>query len=805
MNGGENITESKELLKELAYKGLEKRKLSNNQEARDRLEHELSIILNSDLENFFLNTSYVANLLKSKGIRLGPARGSAGGSLTSYCLNITEINPLKYNLSFARFLNEERASHSMSDIDIDIPRDKRQESLNLIKKEFGQDKAFQVINQIRFTDKTSIKALARIYDVPFDEVNRITSLINSPNDINENERVKNFLNKYPEIKENMSKINGMLSTYGVHAGALILFPESIESLASTVKVNNEIVCSYDGRTCDDLMLLKQDLLGLNTLTIINDCINLVDKNFKFPEEFNDPKVYENIQKSCLGIFQLESSSAEDFIRKLKPTNFDDLVAALALIRPGSAQNGDDKKYIQNKNKNEIEYEIPELESILEPTKDCLIYQEQAMQIAKELAGFSDSEADTLRKGIGKKIKEVFDTLKPKFFDGCLSNNISYRTINDIWNKIEKSSEYSFNKSHAVGYATIAYQTAYLKTYHPISFYLALLNNTDDEEKRMRIYSELRSINKPVKNPDINKSKDVIKQDGEDIYLSLSLIKNVGDKAIKNIIELQPFESFDDFIERRDSRKVNKRVVNALIESGAFDCFNKNRFELYKILNDVDKEWSKEEELYREFNVLKINPRGNLLSFYDTSEFDIDIIPLSQVSNIDGEAQVYTKALIADVKLKEDYGFFTLTDNNNQITVTISKNHIDRYIDTFNSVGEPVLTSLRTFNGKVYFNSLISLKNKSHYNKEYDLYTGKTYEILEKIQQDNPVFTIGVATNINYFTSKKGNKCLRYDLIINKEKTLLGCMNCFEPPLINDGSYIFLNGGNKPFFNIVKIV
>ena len=252
MNGGENITESKELLKELAYKVLEKSKLSNNQEARNRLEHELSIILNSNLENFFLNTSYVANLLKSKGIRLGPARGSAGGSMTSYCLNITEINPLKYNLSFARFLNEERASHSMSDIDIDIPRDKRQESLNLIKKEFGQDKAFQVINQIRFTDKTSIKALARIYDVPFDEVNRITSLINSPNDIEENERVKNFLNKYPEIKKNIPKINGMLSTYGVHAGALILFPESIEALASTVKVNNEIVCSYDGRTCDDL-------------------------------------------------------------------------------------------------------------------------------------------------------------------------------------------------------------------------------------------------------------------------------------------------------------------------------------------------------------------------------------------------------------------------------------------------------------------------------------------------------------------------------------------------------------------------
>ena len=694
----------------------------------------------------------------------------------------------------------------MSDIDIDIPHDKRQESLNLIKQEFGKDKAFQVINQIRFTEKTSIKALARIYDVPFDEVNRITALITSPDDIENNDRVKAFLDKYPEIKDNISKINGMLSTYGVHAGALILFPDSIETLASTVKVNNEIVCSYDGKTCDELMLLKQDLLGLTTLTIINDCINLVDKDFKFPTEFNDPNVYKNIQQSCLGVFQLESSLAEDFVKRLKPTNFDDLVAALALIRPGSAQNGDDEKYIQNKNINDIQYEIPELKSILEPTKDCLIYQEQAMQIAKELAGFSDSEADTLRKGIGKKIKEVFDTLKPKFFDGCLKNNISYQTVNDIWNKIEKSSEYSFNKSHAVGYAIIAYQTAYLKTYHPVSFYLALLNNTDDEEKRMRIYSELRNINKPVKNPDINKSKDVIKQDGDDIYLSLSLIKNVGDKAIENIIKLQPFTSFDDFLERRDSRKVNRRVVNALIEAGAFDCFNTNRFELYKILNDVDKDnWTKEEELYREFNVLKINPRGNLLSFYDTSEFNIEITPLSQLSDIDGEVQVYTKALIADVRLKEDYGFLTLTDNNNQITVTISHNHIDRYIDTFDSVGEPVLVSLRTFNGKVYFNSLISLKDKKKYKKEYELYTDKIYDYLEQLQQDNPLFSIGVATNINYFTSKKGNKCLRYDLILNKNKTLFGCMSCYEPPLINDGNYVFLNGGNKPFFNIVNIV
>ena len=769
-----------------------------------RLEEELEVINDFNFEDFILDVSYLSLLCKSKGILLGDGRGSVGGSLVAYVMGITNIDPLKYDLSFARFLNKGRIS-GLPDIDIDVSKKQRQEVIKLMKEEFGEESTYQFINIIRFTDKTALKDLARIFNVPFDVVNRITAKMDSHND----PEVVAFLEKYPIIKELYPKLIGLVKAYGVHAGGVILMPGFVEEYTSLVKVNGLDVISYDKRILEDNLFLKQDLLGLNTLSIIQDTLSLIGvENFEeFDYDLDDPKVYETINQSTLGIFQLEGAGASEYTYKMKPSNFDEVAADLALVRPGAQDSGDADTYLEVKEgRKELQFDHPLLEQILNNTMGAIVYQEQAMQIAKTLAGFTDSEADILRKGIGKKLEYIFTEYKPKFINGCINNNINEDTANTIWDKIEKSASYSFNKSHSVGYALITYKTAYLKTYYPIEFYLAMLNNIDDEDKRTKIYNEMKSINKTIKNPDINISKSTMINQENNVYLSFSLIKGVGDKAVEDIVNKQPYTSFSDFMERKDSRKVNKRVVTALIEAGAFDSFTSDRAHLISILNKEDHytQWTNEERLFKEYSRLKINPSGNLLDLYDISDYNIEVKSINDVSQIQDECTCYMKVIVSQFKNRDEFGFLSVTDNFDSISVNCSKHHIEKYIDVLKRTGTPILIKVSVYNGKVRLLNLIDLKNVDSYKRELSLIDGSAMQTLQQLKEKNKHINVGIIDNLSFFTSKKGNRCASYNIILNENDILKKRMVCMNwPENFEEGAYIFfwIDDINKPFANI----
>ena len=800
------MVDNQAYLTQKAYEGLSRRGLSDKPEYKERLEHELSIIASGQLADFILDTAFICVKLKIQGIQLGVGRGSAAGSLLCYCMRITEIDPLEYGLIFERFLNPTRInSISSADIDTDIPRDKRQQVLKQVKEDFGQHQTAQVINKLKWTKKTAIKDLARIIDVPFNEVNRVTGLIASDEDI-DNDIVQNFLNKYPFIKENYLNITDLIKNYSIHAGGVIILPGNIENYASLLKVNKVDAICYDGKTCDSIGFLKQDLLGINTLTIIADCLKL-NTNIVLPtSNFNDDKVYKNINQSQLGIFQLESEGASHLTQQLIPEDFNDLCAVVALCRPGPKDSGDTDMYVACKHGQAVEYDHPALEPILKQNYGAIIYQEDIMRIVTDWAGLTSVDADNIRRGVGKKIQAVFDEYHPKFINACVNNNIPEETAEIVWNKIEKSGSYSFNKSHCVSYSVLSYLTGYLKTYYPIEFYLAMLNNTESEDKRMRIYNEMKNIDKNIKNPDINKSKDVMVSDNNDIYLSLSLIKGVGVKAIEDIVNKQPFDSFNDFLMRKDSRKVNKRVVKALIESGAFDEFNSNRGELMHQVDEGEPvDWTEEDTLFREFGRLKINPKGNVLELYDISDYDIKLCSIATLKKIKHVKTAWIKVMISELKVRDDYGFLSVTDNFDNLSMFISKQAINRYTDIIHEVGYPILVKLTVNNGKYTFCSCLDLKNPQRYPGELRAIDGSGKQQLLELQKNNPNINVGLIYNLSCFKSKQGNECCKYDIFVSDELILEERLTCNSPFKMSEGSFIFFFPSNEPFIQLKQVI
>lgn len=794
-------------LRKMALKGFKKRHLSGK-EYEDRLRMELDIITDANLSDFFLNTSYICNLLKSEGMFLGPGRGSAGGSLLCYCLNIVSTDPLKEGLMFSRFINKTRIKNSMPDIDTDIPKTRRQEALDLIKDKFGRDCAFSIPNLIRFTIKTSIKDVSRVFNVPFKEVNQVTSLITDDmtvDDIYEIEKVQNFFNKYPKVEQNFKKINGLIKAYGIHAGGTLLFPDSIENYSSTIRVNGVDCVSYDGHRCDSLKFLKNDTLGLNTLSIIEDTIKLInDDNFKLPTEYEDKKVYDTILKNPLNIFQLETPSASSYIKKMKPDCFNDLIAALALVRPGSQDSGDADRYIARKfGEEEIKYDDPRLEPILKETKGAIVYQEQAMKICMVLAGLTDVDADNIRKGIGKKLDYIFTEYKPKFINGCINNNVSKQTAELIWDKIEKSSSYSFNKAHAKNYAVISYYTGYLKTYYPAEFSVACLNHTKDDEKKNKILSEIKNMDLVLHNPDINISqRDTIFM-GRNIYMGLSTIDKVGDKAIEEILLHQPYFSFDLFLQKRRPRKVNKSVVNNLIYAGAFDRFG-DRNKIYNTFNKdkVDEKWSDKDKLKYEYAVLKFSPHEELINKYET-EYDRYITDINDIDpNIDID-ELYIKGICIDIDNKKGYSIIHIQDRGNNISVSVNQNVLNRYID-YLKVGEPYIVKCHTWKGKFYAHFFINLEmDKEIFINEYQYINNSYMTIIKNLNEHQAKYA--VVKKITYFKSKKGNDCLRIDAYDGKNVVIMSCSNAYNniEKNIVASDYIEFAFSKRPFANVKK--
>lgn len=792
---------SDSFLVQKSFDGLEKKGLQNNQEYIDRLKEELSTIIECGLSDFILNTAYTVLLCKSKGILIGPGRGSVGGSLVAYCTGITEVDPLKYGLSFSRFLNKARMKTSLGDIDIDIPKKDRPYVIKLLKEEFGEEKTTQIINDVYFTDKTALKDIGRIFGIDFKLMNKLTALIGDDETAYDVPEVVDFFNSYPKIAEAFPKIKGLIRHSSVHAGGLLISDKPITDYISTLKVGNNIVTCYNGKTCETLSFLKQDMLGLNTLSIIKDCLNLIGKD-KFDFDFNldDSNVYNTINNSTLGIFQLEGPGATEYTYKLKPNCFDDLIADLALVRPGAQDSGDAEEFLKVRFEGKaLEYDHPLLENILKETNGCILYQEQAMAISRILSGFTDVEADNLRKGIGKKLDYIFTEYKPKFINGAVNNNVDEEVAELIWSKIEKASSYSFNKSHAVGYALITYQTAYLKTYYPIEYYLSLLNNTDDEDKRIKIYNEIKSIDKEIINPDINISKEITTSDNDKIYLSFPLIKGVGEKAVDKIIEGQPYLSYDDFCNRC---KVNRSVKKALIQAGCFDGFNEDRNKLYNSVSGEDNVWTEKEKLFREFQVIKINPKGNVLDLYTLEDMGItkNVSGITDLKcNVDDYQDFFIKGIVSEFKKKDDYAHLSITDGFDSITIYVSNEFVSRYIDDLNVIGTPLLLHVHGKNERYSLLSCINLQDPEKRMHEYWFYIGEDKKKLKSLQQTNPNLNVGVVQNVRYFLSKKGNRCCWYNVYVDDGLELEDRIQCNPLPEMVDGSFIFFLVSDNPVF------
>ena len=562
-------------MKQMTIKGLKCKGVYDDEWYQNQLQEELDIIQECGLEDFFLQTAYICALIDDADIFRGPARGSCLASVVCYGLNITKISPKDYNLSFARFLNKTRAMTQLPDIDTDVSSDKRDDVLKLIRKAFGEDRCAQVITKTPFSSKMLIKDLSARQGIDFQEVNMLTRQLDSDEDYHNNQKIMNFLYEHPEVADYIDPLTGIVKSLGKHPGALIIFDDIMDKYVSTVSVNKTDVISNDGLECESLGFLKNDTLSVAVLDIQRDCLELIKDDVQLPYHFDDPKVFETICKNPLGVFQLEKAAGRAGVEMVQPSNFNELMATISLIRPGARNSGMDKLYCDYKfGRKEPDYPDERLKDILGDTQGLMVFQEDLMAVARELAGMSDLETDHLRRAISKKKKEAFTEFKPKFLQGCKDNNVDDEVAEKLWNDMEKSADYSFNRSHACGYAVLGYQSAWLKTYYPLEFAVAMLQNTKEEEKIIEVLHMIKDSDAVLLNPDINRSQANTTINDKEIIIGFNLVDKVSDKVSNAIIKEREkngkYKSFEDFIQRVPPRQCNKRIKENLIGAGAFD-------------------------------------------------------------------------------------------------------------------------------------------------------------------------------------------------------------------------------------------
>lgn len=599
-----NDVPSKIFLIELCKLGLNKR-FNNKQvplEYKNRLKYELDVITSMNFEDYFLIVWDFILFARRHMIYVGPGRGSAAGSLVSYCLGITHVDPIKYNLLFERFLNPERIS--MPDIDIDFPDNKRDEVINYVYETYGENHIAHIITFGTLKAKQVIRDVGRVLDIPLREVDAIsksipnTLNISLKNAYNQNPRLKQLINSNPnyiELFKIALKLEGIPRHTSTHAAGIVMSSLELNDVIPTIKLGPGMASTqYTMEYLEDLGLIKMDFLGLRNLTIIDEISQMIKKDnpyfdiMKIP--LDDIKTFELLKDvDTVGVFQLESEGMKSLLRKMKPEKFEEIVATIALFRPGPMENI--PLYLERKNnKNKIEYPHPLLEPILKETYGIMIYQEQIMQTTQIMAGFSLSKADILRKAMSKKNPNELNRLKDDFIKGCLNNGHSEKLANDLFNLIFKFAGYGFNKAHSVAYGLLAYQLAYLKANYTIEFLVALLNSViSDANKTSQYVDQCRKKDIKILYPDVNISGFEFEIENNNIRFPLLGIKNVGSNAVAQIIASRKqgkFTDYYDFVARMIGQKVNRKTIESLINAGALDSFSTNRKSMLLSLDEA---------------------------------------------------------------------------------------------------------------------------------------------------------------------------------------------------------------------------
>lgn len=591
-----------EYLNKLCYEGLEKSYKNPGQDLKERLEYELSVIQSMGYVDYFLIVWDFIKYAKDNGIMVGPGRGSAAGSIVSYCLGITTIDPIRYQLLFERFLNPERVS--MPDIDIDFCFERRQEVIDYVVRKYGADRVVQIVTFGTLAARGVIRDVGRVMNLPYAFVDTIAKMIPKELNITLKRALKTSSDlgksyeEDPQVKElvDMSmRLEGLPRHTSMHAAGVVISQKAVdEYVPLSLGSDGSVTTQFTMTTLEELGLLKMDFLGLRTLTVIRDAVALAQKSagkvINMDEiDYDDKEVYDSVGSGRTdGIFQLESAGMKSFMKELKPRSLEDVIAGISLYRPGPMDFI--PQYIKGKNHPElITYDCPQLEGILEPTYGCIVYQEQVMQIVRDLAGYTLGRSDLLRRAMSKKKGDVMQKERQSFVygnkeehvPGCIANGIDERTANKIYDEMIDFAKYAFNKSHAAAYAVVAYQTAWLKYYYPVEFMAALMTSCIDNPSKVSEYIyTCRQMGIKILPPDINKGVATFSVDEGNIRFGLAAIKSIGKSVIENIIsernERGDFKTLKDFIERMAGKEINKRSIENFIKSGAFDSFRGTR-------------------------------------------------------------------------------------------------------------------------------------------------------------------------------------------------------------------------------------
>ena len=601
-----------EYLNKLCYEGLDERYGDRAEELKSRLKYELDTIQKMGYVDYFLIVWDFIRYARDHGIPVGPGRGSAAGSIVSYTLGITQLDPIRYNLLFERFLNPERVS--MPDIDVDFCFERRQEVIDYVVRKYGKDCVAQIVTFGTMAARGVIRDVGRVMDLPYALCDSIAKMI--PQELNitidkaleMNHELKTLYDTDEKIKEliNMSRrLEGLPRHTSMHAAGVVISQKEVDEYVPLSRAaDGTIVTQFTMTTLEELGLLKMDFLGLRTLTVIDNAVRLVAKDTgrkldMLKIDYNDRAVLDSIGTGKTeGVFQLESGGMKNFMKELKPQSLEDIIAGISLYRPGPMDFI--PQYIRGKNNPEtITYDCPQLQPILEPTYGCIVYQEQVMQIVRDLGGYTLGRSDLVRRAMSKKKAAVMAKERQNFVygnkeegvPGCIANGIDEKTANKIYDDMTDFAKYAFNKSHAAAYALVAYQTAYLKYYYPVEFMAALMTSVIDNPPKVAEYIlTCRQMGIRILPPDINVGEAGFTVDGKNIRYGLSAIKSIGRPVIDAVVEERTlggsYRSLKDFIERLTGKETNKRTIENFIKSGAFDGLGGTRKQFMMIYADI---------------------------------------------------------------------------------------------------------------------------------------------------------------------------------------------------------------------------
>lgn len=741
-----------EYLNYLCTKGLNEKYPDDDGTLRERLDYELGIINKMGYVDYFLIVWDFINYAKSNDIMVGPGRGSAAGSIVSYCLGITDIDPIKYDLLFERFLNPERVS--MPDIDVDFCYERRQEVIDYVVRKYGKDRVVQIVTFGTLAARNVIRDVGRVLDLPYAIVDEVAKMI--PKDIgitiqkalDQSEDFRKLYNSNEEVKNliNMAKrLEGLPRHTSMHAAGVVISQKSVDEYVPLSRASDgSVTTQYIMTTLEELGLLKMDFLGLRTLTVIQNAVKYAEKSTGRKIDinkidYNDKNVLDYIGTGKTdGIFQLESSGMKNFMKELKPQSLEDIIAGISLYRPGPMDFI--PKYLEGKNNpDNITYDCPQLEKILKPTYGCIVYQEQVMQIVRELAGYTLGRSDLVRRAMSKKKQSVMEKEKKNFVygnteenvKGCIANGIDEQIAIKIYNDMMDFAKYAFNKSHAAAYAVVSYQTAFLKYYYPVEYMAALMTSVIENSTKVSEYIVTsRSMEIKLLPPDINEGESGFSVKNNSIVYGLSAIKSIGKSVIDTIVEERElngkYTSLKNFIERLSGKEVNKRTVENFIKAGAFDSLDGNRrqlmtvysriidsvneekkksitgqMSLFDLISDEDKadyeirmpdleEYSKEEKLAFEKEVLGVYVSGHPLEQYEdkwrknVKSFTKDFITDEEGNTIAKDNMVtIVGGMIDTITLKttrngKTMAFITLEDLYGVMEILIFPNVLERY-------------------------------------------------------------------------------------------------------------------------------